>query len=173
MATSKKKQWSFEKINPKDLIEKNIALYQSIAGSKGVTLSHQSGVDVFGFADNQAVDTVIRNLLSNSIKFSHPNSEVTLKTAVDGDQVVVSVQDTGIGIPAELQEKLFTMNRSVQQTGTHNEKGTGIGLLLCKELMKENNGDISVKSVPGKGSEFFVSIPLFVESWSTFVKEAL
>jgi len=163
MATSKKKQWSFEKVNPKDLVDKNIALYQSIAGSKGVTLVHQPGDEVFGYADHQAIDTVIRNLLSNSIKFSHPNSEVTLKTATEGDQIVVSVHDTGIGIPPELQEKLFTMNRSVQQAGTANEKGTGIGLLLCKELMKENNGDISVKSTPGKGSEFFVSIPRFVD----------
>jgi signal transduction histidine kinase len=161
MTTSKKRQWTFDKLNTTALIQKNISLYQSIAESKGVRLVHPFNDDVFGYADCQAIETVIRNLLSNSIKFSHPNSDVTLKAAINGDTVHISVLDHGIGMPADLQEKLFTMNNSITQAGTKNEKGTGIGLLLCKELMKENNGDIAVKSRPGEGSEFIVSFPLF------------
>ena len=161
MTTSKKRQWTFDKLNTTALIQKNISLYQNIAESKGVRLVHPDSDDVFGYADYQAIDTVIRNLLSNSIKFSHPNSNVTLKAAINGNTVLISVQDHGIGMPADLQEKLFTINSSVTQAGTKNEKGTGIGLLLCKELMKENNGDISVKSRPGEGSEFIVSFPIF------------
>jgi len=162
MTTSKKRMWTFDKLNTAALIQKNISLYQSIAESKGVRLVHSAAEDVFGYADFQAIDTVIRNLISNSIKFSHPNSDITVRTTVNEKTVLISVQDQGIGIPADIQEKLFTMNSSKTQTGTKNEKGTGIGLLLCKELMKENNGDIAVKSKPGEGSEFFVSFPAFV-----------
>jgi signal transduction histidine kinase len=164
MTTSKKRMWTFDKLNTSTLIQKNISLYQSIAESKGVRLVHPDGDDIFGYADFQAIDTVIRNLISNSIKFSHPHSDVTVKTAIDGNTVLISVQDQGIGMPADIQEKLFTMNNSKTQAGTKNEKGTGIGLLLCKELMKENNGDIAVKSSPGEGSEFFVSFPVFKEA---------
>jgi signal transduction histidine kinase len=163
MTTSKKRKKTFAKVNTTSLIENNISLYQSIAESKGVRLVHHSDNNVFGYADNQAIDTVIRNLLSNSIKFSHPKGNVTVKAAVKGNNVLISVHDQGIGIPPDLQEKLFTMNGSTTQAGTQNEKGTGIGLLLCKELMKENNGDIAVKSTQGKGSEFFVSFPVFEE----------
>jgi signal transduction histidine kinase len=159
--TAKKKSWTFDRLNTTALIQKNISLYQSIAESKGVRLVQPSGDDIFGYADSQAIDTVIRNLLSNSIKFSHPNSDVTIRAAVDGNNVRISVQDHGIGMPADLQEKLFTVNSAVLQPGTKNEKGSGIGLLLCKELMRENNGDIFVKSSPGEGSEFFVSFPVF------------
>jgi tetratricopeptide (TPR) repeat protein len=163
MTTSKKRQWTFDKLDTTALIQKNISLYKNIAESKGVRLVHPHNGDVFGYADYQAIDTVIRNLLSNSIKFSHPNSDVTLKAAINGNTALISVLDHGIGIPADLQEKLFTINNSVTQAGTKNEKGTGLGLLLCKELMKENNGDISVKSMPGEGSEFIVSFPIFEE----------
>lgn len=164
MTTSKKRMWTFDKVDASTLIQKNISLYKSIAESKGVRLVHPQGEDVFGYADFQAIDTVIRNLISNSIKFSHPNSDITVKAAVNENMVLISVQDQGIGMPADIQEKLFTMNSSKTQAGTKNEKGTGIGLLLCKELMKENNGDIAVKSSPGEGSEFFVSFPVFKES---------
>lgn len=163
VTSSKKKNWTFDKVNTAALIDKNISLYQTIAESKGVKLVHPSSDEIYGYADNQAIDTVIRNLLSNSIKFSHPNSEVKVTAAVAGNQVRISVQDSGIGIPTEVQERLFTVDSTVTQTGTKNEKGSGIGLVLCKELMKENNGDISVKSRPGEGSEFFVCFPAFAE----------
>ncbi|RAW02259.1 tetratricopeptide repeat-containing sensor histidine kinase [Pseudochryseolinea flava] len=161
VTTSKKRQWTFDKLDVTALIEKNIGLYQAIAENKSVRLIHPIDNQVVGYADYQAIDTVLRNLLSNSIKFSHPDSDVTITASIDGNQVLISVHDQGIGIPEDLQEKLFTMSGDVTQAGTNNEKGTGIGLLLCKELMRENNGDISVKSKPGKGSEFFVSLPIY------------
>jgi len=164
MTTSKKKKWTFDKLDISALIEKSISLYQNGAESKRVKLAHLPGNDVYGYADYQAIDTVIRNLISNGIKFSYPDSEVLVKTAINETNVIISVQDHGTGMPADRQEKLFTLNKSVKQAGTNNEKGTGIGLLLCKELMKENNGDIAVRSEPGKGSEFIVSFPLFKEA---------
>lgn len=160
MTTSKKRKWTFDKLDATALIQKNLSLYQSIAESKDVRLVHTSTEkNIVGYADYQAIDTVVRNLLSNSIKFSHSNSEVIIKTTVDDHAVMISVKDYGVGIPPELQEKLFTMNSSAQM-GTKNEKGTGIGLLLCKELMEENGGTITAKSIPDEGSEFTISFPI-------------
>ena len=164
MTTSKKKKWSFDKLDINTLIEKNISLYQNSAESKRIKLIYQPGNNMYGYADYQAIDTVMRNLLSNGIKFSYPDSEVIVKTVVTENNVIISVRDYGTGIPEELQEKLFTLNKSVKKIGTNNEKGTGIGLLLCKELLTENNGTIAVKSIPGEGSEFIISLPLFKEA---------
>src|SRR5690606_22557892 len=132
-----KRKWVFDKVNITSLVQKNISLYQPMAESKEIRLLHRCSDGVYGYADHQAIDTVIRNLLSNSIKFSHPKNDITVKTAVNGKNVLISVQDHGIGIPADVQQKLFSMNSNVTQAGTRNEKGTGIGLMLCKELLNE------------------------------------
>jgi signal transduction histidine kinase/Tfp pilus assembly protein PilF len=166
MTTSKKKMWKFDTFNTTSLIEKNLTLYKNIADSKGVRLVHDTGEDVYGYADYQAIDTVIRNLLSNSIKFSYPGSDVRITAEKSGNEVKISVRDQGVGMPPDLQEKLFSPQATVSQMGTQNEKGTGIGLMLCKELIKENNGDIFVKSAPGEGSEFIISFPVSAETGS-------
>jgi signal transduction histidine kinase/tetratricopeptide (TPR) repeat protein len=162
IASSQKRKAKFDKVNTVELIEKNILLYKSIAESKGVTIRHNSQFELFAYADYHAIDTVIRNLLSNSIKFSHENKLVTIAATKSKGAVFISVKDQGIGIPLNILDNLFTLNGDTQP-GTHNEKGTGLGLTLCKELMKENKGDIQVKSKPGEGSEFIVSVPLFNE----------
>lgn len=159
MTSSRKRQWSFDKISTTELIRKNISLYQGIADSKGVTLIHQPHTEQFAYGDYYAVDTVIRNLLSNSIKFSHPKKDVIISVATSPGTVMISVKDHGIGIPLDIQGKLFTLNENVTQPGTNNEKGTGLGLTLCMELIKENKGDILVNSKPGEGSEFILYIP--------------
>jgi len=157
---SQKRKGRFDKIDVEELIQKNILLYKSIAESKGVTIDHAPLGGVYGYADYYAVDTVIRNLLSNSIKFSHPNKQVSISAACAHDDILISVKDQGIGIPLEIQNTLFTFNGHSGQLGTNNEKGTGLGLTLCMELMKENKGNITVKSKPGEGSEFIVSVPV-------------
>jgi signal transduction histidine kinase len=159
MTSSQKRKWTFDKINTTDLIRKNISLYQAIAESKGVRLTFQQGEERYGYGDYHAIDTVVRNLISNSIKFSHANTDVVIAVKTAGDILSISVKDQGVGIPYEIQDKLFTLNENVKQPGTNNEKGTGLGLTLCKELLGENKGDILVRSNPGEGSEFIVNIP--------------
>ncbi|HEX5168210.1 MAG TPA: tetratricopeptide repeat-containing sensor histidine kinase [Cyclobacteriaceae bacterium] len=161
VTSSKKRKWTFSKVSPTELIQKNISLYKDIAESKSVSLVFKGDDEAFAYADYQAIDTVIRNLLSNSIKFSHPDSEITITTRKGDDSIQISVKDQGIGIPLDIQKNLFTLKGNVNQAGTKNEKGAGIGLTLCKELMLENNGNIEVKSKPGEGSEFVVSLPQF------------
>lgn len=160
MASSQRHKKAFDKIDTTDLINKNISFYRAIAESKGVNIVFSPATDVvYGYADYHAIDTVVRNLLSNSIKFSHANKNVTISVAHSPNGVQISVKDEGIGIPFEVQDKLFTLDSSTSQPGTANEKGIGLGLTLCRELIRENHGDIKVKSDPGKGSEFIVSIP--------------
>lgn len=159
MTSSRKRKWTFTRINTTDLIRKNITLYQTMAESKGIQLVFHPADVQYAYGDYHAIDTVVRNLISNGIKFSHAGTEVTISVRVDGNTLYISVKDQGVGIPYAIQEKLFKLNENVTQPGTNNEKGTGLGLTLCKELLNENKGDIAVKSEPGAGSEFIVSIP--------------
>jgi signal transduction histidine kinase len=159
MASSHTKKWTFDKINTTELIAKNISLYQTTAENKKISLRYLSEEELYGYGDYQAIDTVVRNLLSNSIKFSHPETDVIITTKRVQDSVRISVKDKGVGISPDILKKLFSLNENVTQPGTNNEKGTGLGLTLCKELIKENMGDISVISKPGEGSEFIVVIP--------------
>lgn len=159
MATSQKRKWSFEKIDTLALIRKNISLYQNIAESKGVNLVYEHQDTCYGYADYHAIDTVIRNLLSNSIKYSHANKDVVIGASKVADTVYISVKDQGVGMAEDIQNDLFTLKTKTSRPGTNNEKGTGLGLTLCMELMKENNGSIQVKSKAGEGSEFIISMP--------------
>ena len=122
MTTSQKRKWSFEKIDTLQLIQKNIALYQNIAESKGVNLVHKQQEVCYGYADYHAVDTVIRNVLSNSIKYSHANKDVVIGTSKVADTVYISVKDQGVGMAQEIQNDLFTLKTNTSRPGTNNEK---------------------------------------------------
>jgi signal transduction histidine kinase len=111
-------------------------------------------------ADENMIRTVIRNLISNAIKFTPKNGTVKVAARALDDQISISVSDTGIGMTEEAIEKLFKIETSFTSRGTENEKGTGLGLLLCKEFVEKHGGTIRVESEPGKGSRFQFSIPL-------------
>jgi signal transduction histidine kinase len=105
------------------------------------------------------LSTVLRNLVSNAIKFTPKGGEVKVEARVEGDDVKISVCDTGIGIKPETIEKLFKIETSFTTRGTENEKGTGLGLLLCKEFIEKHGGRIWVESEQGQGSIFSFVIP--------------
>lgn len=111
-------------------------------------------------ADVDMIKTVIRNLLSNAIKFSNEGSEVLLSVQKEGEMVVVSVKDHGCGIDEESQKKLFHTDTHFSTFGTNNEEGAGLGLLLCKDFVVKNGGELWFSSKKGKGSTFSFSIPL-------------
>ena len=104
------------------------------------------------------ISTVYRNLLQNAVKFSLRDSEVITKIEKDneGGKIILSVSDSGIGIDEETQDALFTLGRAKTRPGTSKEKGSGLGLILCKELIKENGGELYFESQSGKGTTFFV-----------------
>lgn len=106
------------------------------------------------------LSTIIRNLLSNALKFSYPKSEITLFSEIKGDMLHLSVCDRGIGISQDQQEKLFKIESNSSTLGTNKESGTGLGLILCKEFTETNGGKIWLTSEEKKGSTFTFSIPL-------------
>jgi signal transduction histidine kinase len=161
MNSAEKRRWIFDKINIAALIQRNISLYHTTAESKNINLLFQPAENIFAYADYNAIDTVVRNLMSNAVKFSHPNSDIVISTKHSDKKIFISIKDSGIGIPFDIQTRLFALNENIVQQGTHHEKGSGLGLTLCKELLTENNGDITMVSVPEKGSEFIISIPEF------------
>jgi len=111
-------------------------------------------------ADENMLNTVLRNLISNAIKFTPKGGQVKVEVEVEDSQVIISVSDTGIGMKPETIEKLFKIETSFTTRGTENEKGTGLGLLLCKEFIEKHEGKIWVESEEGKGSTFSFSLPV-------------
>jgi predicted ATPase/signal transduction histidine kinase len=116
------------------------------------------GTNIFG--DKAMINTVLRNLVSNAVKFTDSGGEITLSAQQNPDGMEITVTDTGVGIPEDRISKLFNIDQSVSTPGTQNEKGTGLGLILCKEFIDSHNGKIWVKSRPGEGSVFTFILPV-------------
>lgn len=111
------------------------------------------------FADEEMISTVLRNLISNAIKFTKPGGEILIQTQQITGELIVAVIDNGIGVDKENLEKLFMIEGNHSTKGTNNEDGTGLGLILCKEFILKHSGKIWVDSEPGKGSKFYFTIP--------------
>ncbi len=111
------------------------------------------------YADRQAINTVLRNLLSNALKYTYAKGLVIIQAVQNEKFVRISVSDNGLGMPDSVQQDLFKYDKKVVKKGTDNENGSGLGLLLCKELTEQNKGKISLKSVLGEGTAFFIDLP--------------
>jgi signal transduction histidine kinase len=105
------------------------------------------------------IRTILRNLISNAIKFTYPGGQITLKAVKNTHECLISVSDNGVGISKETLEMLFRIDQNNSTAGTQNETGTGLGLILCKELTERHEGRIWGESQPGKGSIFYFSLP--------------
>jgi len=143
----------------KELIENSLKLFNANANKKSIKISSEipSGLKVY--ADRNMMDTVIRNLLSNSIKFTPRNGSVRIFSEKKNGVIYISIEDTGIGMDEEQINSLFIIGKQYSERDTENEKGSGLGLILCKEFIEKNGGNVSVKSEKGKGSVFSISIP--------------
>ncbi len=141
------------------VFEINKDLNLEVAKTKGITISI-SEIKAMVYADFDMVNFIVRNLLNNAIKFSNNNGKIELLAKRDDKMLIVTVKDNGIGMSPELIENLFKIEKSVQREGTANEKGTGLGLILCQEFVKINGGNIWVNSEIGQGSSFHFSLPL-------------
>jgi len=144
------------------IVQENIKLYSSLALSKDMQLINKVNSNKIGFFDKRMLDIVIRNLISNAIKFTPRNGMVEIKSSVYGNFMYISVTDDGVGIPENQLISIFNDldTNKITSVGTDNEKGAGLGLVLCKEFVEVNGGQISVESKLGKGSTFKFSIPL-------------
>ncbi|MRT94396.1 tetratricopeptide repeat protein [Ancylomarina sp. 16SWW S1-10-2] len=142
------------------VIEENIEIQKLKAKEKSIEIKSQIEENTHVYADINMVNTIIRNLLSNAIKFSYPKTEIIILTKVEDKMLHLSVQDRGIGINQDKQEKLFKIGSNLSTLGTNNETGTGLGLILCKEFAETNGGKIWITSEESKGSTFTFTIPL-------------
>lgn len=151
-------------INIRWFITRNIDLLAVHARKKQITVSNVSQEESFVYADFNMIDTVIRNLLSNAIKFTPPGGAVTVTVGQDEYNVEIAVTDTGIGIEAEHLQDLFRIDVRYKRTGTAQEEGTGLGLILCKEFIEKHGGHIWVESQLGQGSTFRFTLPRVTEN---------
>jgi PAS domain S-box-containing protein len=131
------------------------------ADKKDITIHHDQHQKLSVFADKNMLLTILRNLVSNAIKYSETGSIVNLSAVLSSEnEVMVSVEDQGIGLSNEDIEKLFRIDVKTKSIGTSKEKGTGLGLILCKEFVERNGGQIWVESQPNKGSTFKFTLPV-------------
>ena len=141
-------------------ISDTILSFTHDAGIKDVVILTDIENNLKVCADKFAVQTIMRNLLGNALKFTPQNGTITVKARQKGEFTNISVTDTGTGIPVEKQERLFRLDSMSSSPGTEGEKGTGFGLLLCKDLVEKNGGNIGFRSEPGEGSTFFFNLPM-------------
>ncbi|MFC2104192.1 ATP-binding protein [Bacteroidota bacterium] len=134
------------------LTKENIELITRKVDSKNIQLKLNIEKNSFAFADENMVKTVIRNLLSNAVKFTPDKGKIEITCASSEDYVKYSIKDTGIGIKLEDQKKLFRIDTHLTTPGLSNEKGSGLGLILCKEFVEKNGGTISITSEPNQGT---------------------
>ncbi|GEM_PF-3538412 len=133
------------------------------AKQKNIKLINRIKKNVFVYADENSVQMIVRNLTNNAIKFTPENGEIRVSGAKYGDFYRITVADNGIGMPKSILDNLFDIGKKVSRSGTNNEPGTGLGLILVKELVEKNGGTIKVKSEEGKGSKFIFTLPLAKE----------
>jgi signal transduction histidine kinase len=117
---------------------------------------------ITAFFDKSSLEIVIRNLVSNAIKFSHPGGQIVIEGRLGNDFAYLSIKDQGVGMPAEILDKLHRDEIVQSQVGTANEVGTGFGIQMCRALMKANHGELTIMSTPGEGTTVTLSIPLRV-----------
>lgn len=141
------------------LVDSTFNLLKNNADKKNITLVNNISPRTLVYSDVQTISSVIQNLISNAIKFTPKEGKIEVGCNIKNDKLTVFVSDTGIGIRDEDKEKLFKIDMHLTTEGTEKEEGSGLGLILCKELVEKNNGEIWVESELGKGSTFFFTLP--------------
>lgn len=143
-------------LNLKEVLQGTLQINQAIAAEKGIQLTDQLTDSAFIIADPDMLQLIVRNLVNNAIKFTNPGGQIMVSSEIIGDDCQVRIKDTGIGIPHDQQNDIFSLKTS-STYGTKNEKGVGLGLVLCKEFAELQGGKIAFESAPGTGSTFYVS----------------
>jgi two-component system, sensor histidine kinase and response regulator len=154
------------KLSKSDVFElavENINLFKVTAQEKGVNLVFNVDVGTYAVIDKNMISTVLRNLVSNAIKFTKGGGEINIETNKIDNFIEVSVSDTGVGMSEENRRKIFEIDNNISTLGTNDEVGTGLGLIIVREFVEKNRGAIKVDSTEGVGSRFSFQIPAFRE----------
>lgn len=162
-------QWSLSQMNgitalptqvdTKQVISENIKLFTEIAATKSITLLTNLPDNVFVWADENHFRLLLRNLINNAIKFTPKDGQIKVEIQQKQTNIEISIADNGVGMTEEQMAKLFKKNQNSTTSGTSGEKGTGLGLQFCQEIVAKNGGEIWVNSTKGEGSIFTFSLP--------------
>jgi len=142
-----------------DVLKENETLLKIQAQNKNITIVNENKNPLPVSLHKNSINTVVRNLLSNAIKFTPENGTITLRADERGKDYLISVTDTGVGMSPAAIQKLFKIGTKHSTLGTAKEKGTGLGLILCKDFVEKNGGSIGVESKEGVGSKFYFFVP--------------
>ncbi len=145
------------KLSP--LVQEAINTISEKAVNKNISIKFDLPDHLFVFADRGMLDIVLRNLFSNAVKFTNRNGNITVSARKEENYVIISIKDTGVGMKPEKIQMLFQDVECSPAAGTEGEGGIGVGLLLCRQIIQQNHGDIWVDSTFGEGSNFFISVP--------------
>jgi len=147
--------------NLANLVDENIQLVQSSAVPKNISLNYDIPENLEVSADKSMLSTILRNLLTNAVKFSQTKGSIIISARQQESMVLVSVEDKGIGMDQELLSRIFTLDKRSSRKGTAQELGTGLGLILCREFIKKHGGEIWALSKQGQGSTFYFTLPAY------------
>jgi PAS domain S-box-containing protein len=161
-AKSQSGQISFksEKIHIDTIFQEILELSRPIAQTKGISIIMIESDNIEVFSDKKILKTIMRNLISNAIKYSKPGGTINVSAIEDDNRVQITISDKGVGMDGQTLENLFGITTNTPLPGTLNEKGSGFGLVLCKEFVEKLGGKIWVESEEGKGSDFIFTLPL-------------
>ncbi len=158
-----KMEFKPEEIDMMALVTEAVDLAKDYAGQKSISILKELPENALVYADKAMISTILRNLISNALKFTEDGGTVVVSVEFDANEMYVAVADNGVGMTKDTLDKLFNIEENHSTAGTHNEKGTGLGLILCQEFVAKHGGNIRVESEPGKGSKFIFSLPMVLK----------
>lgn len=149
-----------ENVPIKDIVEECIALLNNKLIEKNIAVDYDKSKKITAYADRIMINTIIRNLLANAVKFTPKNGKISIHASSSKETTTIKISDTGIGIEEEeIKNILDDSNKKISKTGTADETGTGFGLVVVKDFIKLNNGNLMIESISGKGSTFTINFP--------------
>jgi len=157
---SGKMNFTPSKLNLHGIVESVQQVLIGVSSLKDIIITNSISMEMFVNADEKMLTSVIQNLITNSIKFSNPNSEIKVSAVSDKHKVTVTIRDNGVGMDQDTLSKIFSLDHSITTPGTAQEKGTGLGLVLCREMIEKHGGKIWVESKKGVGTDFHFTLPL-------------
>jgi signal transduction histidine kinase len=155
-------KYSPANLNLADIILTNLSIFKETSDKKDISVNFTQVGSSTAYVDKDLIDIIIRNLLSNAVKYTHRGGRISIllkDKSSDGEGILLKICDNGIGIPLTKQKYLFTTTEVASTPGTENERGTGLGLKLCHELVQINKGTIAVESREGEGACFSINLP--------------
>jgi two-component system sensor histidine kinase/response regulator len=143
-----------------DVIKDSSFTISTSLDKKNIDFEFNCDEELTAVADDEMIKVVIRNLLSNAVKFTYPGGKVTVNAFSKNNSAIIEVSDTGVGMDEKMLQKIFSSNLIISSVGTDGETGSGLGLLLCKDFTKKNNGSLTVESEPDVGTTFRLILPV-------------